>query len=125
MIDVTKKHGIPEFDGDGKYLVHYSVDQLVSTLGTPNDDASNTFTARLLLLLESTAVLGEKTYSDAIDDVIASYWGDYEKHKNNFVPAFLTNDILRLWRTFCVNYEARTDREPEEKRIKRKVKNYK
>jgi hypothetical protein len=23
----------------------------------------------------------------------------------DFVPAFLLNDILRMWRTFCVNYE--------------------
>ena len=37
----------------------------------------------------------------------------------------MANDILRLWRTFCVNYEARTSREPEEKRNKRRLKNYK
>ena len=41
------------------------------------------------------------------------------------MPAFFTNDILRLWRTFCVNYEARTSREPEEKKAKGKLKNYK
>ena len=33
--------------------------------------------------------------------------------------------ILRLWRTFCVNYEAGTEREPEEKKAKGKIKNYK
>ena len=33
--------------------------------------------------------------------------------------------ILRLWRTFCVNYEAFTDREPDIKRAKRKIQNYK
>ena len=41
------------------------------------------------------------------------------------MPAFLTNDILRLWRTFCVNYEAGTEREPEDKKAKGKLKNYK
>jgi hypothetical protein len=41
------------------------------------------------------------------------------------MPAFLANDILRLWRTFCVNYEARTERVPEAERAKGKVKNYK
>ncbi len=64
-------------------------------------------------------------YAEAIDQVIAAYWGDFEDHRNEFVPAFLANDILRLWRTFCVNYEARTAREPVEKKAKRKLKNYK
>ena len=40
--------------------------------------------------------------------------------KDEFMPAFLANDILRLWRTFCVNYEARTQTEPAEKKAKRK-----
>ncbi|KRE08654.1 hypothetical protein ASE61_03555 [Bosea sp. Root670] len=60
-----------------------------------------------------------------IEEVLAAYWRDYEDHKNDFVPAFLANDILRLWRTFCINYEARTEREPDEKKIKGKIKNYK
>jgi hypothetical protein len=105
--------------------MHYTVDQLVRTLGHSNDDASNTFTARLLLLLESKPLFGDEVYWEAIDQVIAAYWGDFEDHKNEFVPAFLANDILRIWRTFCVNYEARTSREPEAKRAKRKLKNYK
>ena len=57
--------------------------------------------------------------------MIAEYWGDYGDHKNDFIPAFLANDILRMWRTFCVNYEARTEREPELERAKRRLMNYK
>jgi len=125
LIEVTQRHKIPEFSGDGEYLVHYTVQQLVKTLGKPDDDATNTFTARLLLVLESRALLGESVYQDVIEEVLGAYWLDYEDHKNEFIPAFLTNDILRLWRTFCVNYEARTAREPEEKRAKRRIKNYK
>ncbi len=60
LIDVTRKVSIQEFSGDGEYLVHYTVDQLVKTLGHPNDDASNTFTARLLLLLESKPLFGDE-----------------------------------------------------------------
>jgi hypothetical protein len=41
------------------------------------------------------------------------------------MPAFLANDILRMWRTFCVNYEARTHSEPEKEMAKRRLKNYK
>lgn len=125
LIDASRRLKLPEFDGDGKYLNHYSVDDLVRNVGTPEDDAENTLTGRLLLFLESKPLLGEKVYHQVIEEVIVTYWRDYEDHKTNFIPAYLTNDILRLWRTFCVNYEARTQTAPEEKRIKRKVKNYK
>jgi hypothetical protein len=94
-------------------------------LGTPEDDVSNTFTARLLLLLESYPLIGASTYQRITGNVIAKYWIDYEDHKNDFVPAFMANDILRMWRTFCVNYEARTEREPDRERAKRRLHNYK
>ncbi len=125
LIEATRQLGIREFSGDGRYLVHYSVDELTKTLGTSEDDVTNTFTARLLLLLESRPLLEEMVYKEVTEEVIAAYWRDYEDHKANFMPAFLANDILRLWRTFCVNYEARTERVPEEEKAKGKLKNYK
>jgi predicted nucleotidyltransferase len=125
LIDLTRRVGIPEFSGDGRYLEYYTVYKLTRTLGTPEDDVTNTFTARLLLLLESYPLLEADVYREITDEVIAAYWGDYEDHKSEFMPAFLANDILRLWRTFCVNYEARTAKEPPEEKAKRKLKNYK
>jgi hypothetical protein len=125
LIEATRKMEIPDFSGDGEYLQHYSVYQLVKTLGKPEDDANNTFTARLLLVLESQCLLGSSAYRDIIEEVITAYWRDYEANKTEFIPAFLANDILRLWRTFCVNYEARTSTEPERQRAKRRLKNYK
>jgi hypothetical protein len=125
LIAATRKLGIPEFSGGGEYLTHYTVGELVDTLGTREDDARNTFTARLLLLLESTPLLGQRVYNQTIRRVIAAYWRDYEDHRENFIPAFLANDVLRMWRTFCVNYEARTETEPPRKKAKRKLKNYK
>ena len=125
LIEVTRELGIPEFSGDGRYLAHYSVHDFTKTLGTPEDDVTNTFTARLLLLLESRPLVESAVYQEIIEEVVAAYWRDYEDHKNDFMPAFLANDILRLWRTFCVNYEARTERVPEEEKAKGKLKNYK
>ncbi len=125
LIEVARGLGFPEFSGDGEYLVHHTVDSLVEKLGQPQDDATNKFTARLLLLLESQPLLGEATYGEIIRRVIGAYWRDYDDHRDEFVPAFLANDILRLWRTFCVNYEASTKTEPPEKRAKRRLKNYK
>ena len=77
------------------------------------------------MLLESCSLIGKDVYRDAADEVIAAYWQEYQKHSEKFMPAFLANDILRLWRTFCVNYEAFTDREPDDERAKRKVQHYK
>jgi predicted nucleotidyltransferase len=125
LVHATRQLKFEEFSGDGEYLEHYTVQQLVKSLGKPDDDASNTFTARLLLLLESRPLLEETVYKEAIESVIAAYWRDYEDHKDEFLPAYLANDILRLWRTFCVNYEARTSTDPVEKKAKRKLKNYK
>lgn len=125
LIGATRALRIPDFSGDGEYLVSYTLDELTGTLGKPTDDASNTFTARLLLLLESKPLLGEELYNEVIGEVLGSYWRDFENHRDDFVPAFLANDILRLWRTFCVNYEARTDRKPDRKKAKGKLKNLK
>jgi len=125
LIRATREEGLPSFDGDGKWLEQYTVKQLIEHLGHADDDAANTFTARLLLLLESKSIIGDTMYKECIDQVVSKYWRDYTDRKDSFIPAFLANDILRLWRTFCINYEARTETDPPEKKAKRKLKNYK
>jgi hypothetical protein len=79
----------PEFSGDGRYLDHHTVTDFTKTLGTAEDDVANTFTARLLLLLESHPLLETIVYQEIVEEVIAAYWGDYEDHRNTFMPAFL------------------------------------
>lgn len=125
LIEVVRAMKLPEFSKGGKYLNHYTVSELTLSLGKPEDDATNTFTARMLLLLESAPLLGERVYHRVLKEVFAEYWRDYEDKKTIFRPVFLANDVLRLWRTFCVNYEAFTEREPEDKRAERRLKNYK
>jgi predicted nucleotidyltransferase len=125
LIEVAKKLGFPEFSRDGQYLDQHTLYEFTHTLGTEHDDVTNTFTARLLLLLESCPLLEKAVYEEVLGDVVAAYWRDYEDHKSDFIPAFLANDILRLWRTFCVNYEARTTRQPDSEKAKGKIKNYK
>ena len=125
LIQIIREIGIQEFSGEGQYLTHYSIDDLAKSVGTSDDDAANTLTARLLLMLEGAPLVGDDVYQEMIEDVVHAYWRDFEDHKNCFVPAFLANDILRLWRTFCVNYEARTLRDPPDKKAKGKLKNYK
>lgn len=125
LITTSRCLGYPDFSRDGEHLKLHTAGDLVEHLGNPTDDSTNSLTARLLLLLESGPLLGEDVYSSTIETVIESYWRDFEGRERDFVPAFLANDILRLWRTFCVNYEAGTKSDPPEAKAKRKLKNYK
>ena len=97
--------GFPEFSGDGEYLeVHYLQDML-GLLGGRRDDYENLFTARLLLLLESLPINNASLYQDVLHDITESYFRDYQDHEADFRPTFLVNDILRFWKTLCLNYE--------------------
>lgn len=57
LIRACRALKLPEFSGDGKYLVKYTIAELKDAIGQPEDDAQNTFTARLLLLLERSVGL--------------------------------------------------------------------
>jgi hypothetical protein len=125
LIKTSRALRLPDFSGQGQYLTHFTVRDLIETLGKPEDDVTNTFTARLLLLLESRPLVGEAVYKEIIKAVVEAYWLDYADHGDDFTPAFLANDILRLWRTFCVNYESRRETDPPRKKAKGKIQNYK
>lgn len=118
LIKAIDQLKMPRFDSDGRYLANHSINDLKTHLGTPQDDYRNTLTGRLLLFLESRPLIGAPVYDEIIEDVIATYWRDYGDHSENFIPAFLTNDILRLWRTFCVNYESGRRSEKNDDKIK-------
>jgi hypothetical protein len=105
LISAVERQHIAPFDGGGKYLAVHTIGDFTKNLGSPEDDSKNTFTGRLLMLLESRPLLGDDIYNVALDAVIEAYFKDYEDNREEFVPAFLFNDILRMWRTFCVNYE--------------------
>lgn len=63
------------FSGDETFELVHTVDELVDMIGSPDDDARNTLTARLLLLLESRPLTGEAAHRAAVDRVIAAYCG--------------------------------------------------
>lgn len=59
----------------------------------------------MLLLLESKPLVSDKVYGELIESVVSAYFKDFEGKEDCFLPSFLVNDIVRMWRTFCVNYE--------------------
>jgi hypothetical protein len=118
LITAVEKSGIAKFDAGGRYLESHGIGDFVTALGSQADDFQNTFTGRLLLLLESRPLLGRDIYGRLLDDVVHAYFRDYPDNKKNFVPSFLINDILRLWRTFCVNYEFSRNKGSDDIKIK-------
>ena len=95
---------LPPFSGYGKYLKVHELDDLIKATGDPRDDPENFFTTRLLLLLESQPISNDLLYERAMQSVMENYFKD-EKGRRDFQPLFLLNDILRYWRTLCLNYE--------------------
>jgi hypothetical protein len=125
LIRVSDKLGFPPFSQDGRFLQQHTAWKLIKSTGDQSDDAENTFTARLLLLLESRPLIANDVHSRIIDDVIAKYWSEFKSHSDRFMPAYLANDVLRYWRTLCLNYEANTSEEMIKFPAKRKINNYK
>jgi predicted nucleotidyltransferase len=132
LVEATEQMAFPPFSGDGKYLETLDVNEMERVLGSPQDDSTNTFTARMLLLLESHPISDRGSYDRLIERIVGFYYHDFEDHADHFVPTFLLNDILRFWRTLTLNYEHdRYDvrqlapEKQERARAKSSLKNYK
>lgn len=105
LIQIARKMKFPEFSGDGEYLEIHSMKSLHNELGSREDDYRNFFTARMLLLLESQCIFNSELYDKLIDETISRYYTDFHSHSENFRPLFIVNDVIRFWKTMCINYE--------------------
>ena len=101
---------LPEFSVDGVYLEVHNIKEIYSKLGSREDDYRNFFSARMLLLLESKAIHNEKAYDSILMATLERYFSDFNKHESDFKPVFLVNDVIRFWRTLCLNYEHNRNR---------------
>jgi hypothetical protein len=83
--------------------VPFDVDGLVDRIGLDADTNRN-LTRRMLLLLESRELRGT-VRADCWNQVLERYlrFGI----KNNRPPRFLLNDLVRYWRTICVDFEGK------------------
>lgn len=115
----------PPPSNDGQFLNIIKLSEMLSHLGGAEDDYKNHFTARLLLYLESRPVFGSEAHRTSIEKIVNSYMRDYEDHAADFRPTFLVNDILRFWRTLCLNYEHRRNQMEAGQKTKQKIKNFK
>lgn len=127
IIYICREQKFPEFSNDGMYLEIHNLSEMLADLGSPNDDHRNHFTARMLLLLESKPIYNEREYDSAVKEIINTYYRDYHDHEVDFKPVFLVNDIIRFWKTLCLNYEHRRNRKINDatKKAKSHLKNLK
>ena len=79
------------------------VPDLAARIGLDADTNTN-FTRRMLLLLESRELHGDVRRS-AIEQILGRYL--YESHTPGQPPRFLLNDVVRYWRTICVDFEGK------------------
>jgi predicted nucleotidyltransferase len=125
LVDIGYTMSFPKFSNDGHFLKLLFLTDILEHLGSPADDYHNHFTARMLLLLESKPIYGSEIYSHLLSETVKSYFRDYEHHPTDFRPTFLINDIIRFWKTLCLNYEHRRNQTTSRAAIKHKIKNFK
>ncbi len=83
-------------------LIHScKVSDLLKNIGG-SDDTSKSLTMRVLLLLESKCLFNEKLYSEVINVLHEKYLEEYIRERK--FPLFFVNEIIRYWRTLCIDY---------------------
>lgn len=105
VLSASEKNGFPDFSNDGEYLRFLHIEDVLERIGGREDDYHNALTARMLLMLESSYLYNETLFDKFRLSVIERYFIDFHEHSSDFRPIFLLNDILRFWRTMCLNYE--------------------
>lgn len=96
---------------DGPFAEPVFSENLVNDIGLDADSNKN-LTRRLLFLLESRSVSGdEKVCRDVQTKILDRYLDDSVKAYRP--PRFLLNDVVRYWRTICVDFAAKEWKGPE------------
>lgn len=79
--------------------------QLTTTIGG-EDDTNKNITRRMLYLLEGEWVANEDGFGRLRTDLVARYVPeDLDEQK---IVRFFLNDVIRYWRTICVDFEHKT-----------------
>lgn len=61
---------------------------------------------RMVLLLETKCVYNERLFQKTIDEILQSYL-KYQIREPEKQPLFLLNELIRYFRSICVNYESK------------------
>ena len=95
---------------EGPFAAPVFSEKLIQHIGLDPDDNKN-LTRRMLFLLESTPVTGETVHEAVGDELLSRYFD--ESVKPYRPPRFLLNDVVRYWRTICVDFAGKEWEGPE------------
>lgn len=93
----------------GIFAVPVASKQLVENIGLERDNNFN-LSRRMLLLLESVYATGEEVHREVRTELIDRYLD--QSVKDFRPPRFLLNDVIRYWRTICVDFAGKEQQGP-------------
>jgi len=94
---------LPKPNPKGVFATDGHLDIILSSAGA-TDETYGDLSKRLLLLLESTPLIKRDSYNGIITRIINQYTVEVATDpRKNFV--YLINDLMRYFRTICVNYQ--------------------
>lgn len=102
---ILQEMGIPLPAQDGAFGESCDACSLLRNLGGLNDDNAS-ITRRILFLIESSGVFNRSMYEKSSQDLIERYIG--EGITDHQIALFMLNDLIRYYRTICVDFEYKT-----------------
>lgn len=96
LIDEGKKPG-----KQGIFGTHAYCDDLAGRIGLDADDNKN-LTRRVLMILESVPLANDEAYEISWTRILDGYLAESTRWRRP--PRFFLNDVVRYWRTICVDF---------------------
>lgn len=91
--------------------IHAFCDKIAEKVGLDHDDNTN-LTHRVLLILESVPLTGHEVHEVCWNRILDGYLSEVRRDERP--PRFFLNDVVRYWRTICVDFVGK-HREAKEK----------
>jgi hypothetical protein len=92
----------------GAFSTAGTLEQLVSNIGG-NNDTNQTLTRRMVTFAESDGISNKYFFESTKGDIIKAYLKDLDTQRDR-LPIFLINDLIRYYRTICIDYEYKKNR---------------
>jgi len=108
---LRKKLKLKEPNAGGAFGSMFFSHELIHAIGGGRDTNANT-THRLLLLIESYAILNPHVRARVVAAILTRYldpevYAYKTGNQHEYFPRFLMNDVVRFWRTMAVDYTAK------------------
>lgn len=95
---------LPRPKEDGLFGSPTTQEELISSIGKA-DENLRVFGRRLLILLETQPVFGDSAYEELINQIVDKYAENYVARDSKKEWTLLLNDLIRYFRSLCVNYQ--------------------